>query len=166
MKTHQELLASWQLAMPADLPSQRMAWLSMTLSLILPISWRVWSWVFWSQKSTMGTKFTITVESEFWPIVDSCCTLSSCLRLLGKHFTQTSSSTTRDWLWKLMTNYYWSYNLDNLPHKTPKFEEIEDLGGRGYFAINKLKATNIKIVTKCNGHWSEKLKRLNFWSKV
>ena len=57
------------------------------------------------------------------------------------------------------------YNLDDLLNKTPKFEEIEDLEGRSYCAIDKIKATNIKIVTKCNSHRSLKLKRLNFWSK-
>ena len=44
------------------------------------------------------------------------------------------------------------YNLDDLLNKTPKFEEIEDLEGRSYCAIDKIKATNIKIVTKCNSH--------------
>ena len=41
--------------------------------------------------------------------------------------------------------FIYCYNLDDLPNKTPKFEEIEDLEGRSYFAIDKIKATNVKI---------------------
>ena len=61
--------------------------------------------------------------------------------------------------------FIYCYNVDDLPNKTPDFEEIKDLEGRSYFAIDKIKATNVKIVTKCNGHRSLKLKRLNFWNK-
>ena len=62
--------------------------------------------------------------------------------------------------------FIYCYNVDDLPNKTPDFEEIKDLEGRSYFAIDKIKATNVKIVTKCNGHRSLKLKSLNFWSKI
>ena len=60
--------------------------------------------------------------------------------------------------------FIYCYDVDDLPKKTPDFEEIEDLEGRSYFAIDKVKATNVKIVTI--GHRSMKLKKLNFWSKL